>query len=238
MMRLDQDHPIWIQEGLCSLVEDYEPGGKPDELKPVPSWRSNMAKRIMNGATMLPIKKLAAVPRERFTGNSPLAHYAQARTFFLYLHSTGVLKEWYATYTTDREHGYRADRSGIKAVEFACRKPIADVDKDYKAWLRALPTVAEQIRPGAASLGVDVEQGDGDGPEIAEIPRDTPKRPNPARKAGLRRGDIITAIDGKPTRDLNELIRLLGERKAGDEVEVSYRRGQTHGTARVTLVPR
>lgn len=237
--RLGQDHPIWIQEGLCSLVEDYEIGdGKPESLKPVPSWRSNMARRILSAGNMLPISKLAAVRHERFTGTTPLAHYAQARTFFLYLWTTGKLKDWYRTYTTNREHGYRADRSGVKAIEHVYGVPSIQIDKDYRVWLRALPRVAEQHRPGQATLGVDVDPGTGDGPVIAAIPPDSRGKRNPARAAGLRIGDVLTAIDGRPTRDMNELVRILGEHEAGDEVEVSYRRGRTHGTARVTLTPR
>jgi len=234
--RLGQDHPIWIQEGLCSLVEDYElgPDSKAESLRPVASWRTNMAKRIMGGGKLLSIKQLATIPRDRFTASAPLANYAQARTVFLFFYQSGKLKDWYAAYT----RGYRADPTGVKAVEAAFGKPIAEVDKEYRAWLRALPVVAEQSRPGDAGLGVDVEQGDGDGPVIAEIPRDQRGQRNPARQAGLRAGDVITAIDGKPTRDLNELVRLLGEHDAGDEVEVSYRRGRLHGTARVRLTPR
>jgi len=239
MIRLAQDHPVWIQEGLCSLVEDYEIGdGKPESLAPIPSWRSNMTKRILTGGHLLTIKQLAALPRERFTGSSPLANYAQARTLFLYIWTRGKLKDWYTTYTTDREHGYHADRSGVKALEAAFGTPVADLDKDYRAWLRTLPIVAEQNKPGQATLGVDVEQGDGDGPVIADIPRDERGHPNPARHAGLRTGDVITAIDGKPTRDLNELVRLLGEHQVGDQVEVSYRRGTIHGAVKIALVPR
>lgn len=237
--RLGQDHPVWIQEGLCSLVEDYDlADGKAENLKPAASWRSNMARRILSAGTMLPIGKLAAVRHERFTGTTPLAHYAQARTFFLYLWTTGKLKDWYRTYTTDREHGYRADRSGVKALEHVYGAPSTQIDKDYRAWLRELPQVAEQYRQGQATLGVEVELGTGDGPVIGAIPADSRGKRNPARAAGLRMGDVITAIDGRPTRDLNELVRILGEHEAGDEVEISYRRGRTHGTARVTLAPR
>ena len=85
---------------------------------------------------------------------------------------------------------------------------------------------------------MDVEQGDGDGPVIVEIPPDVRGKPNPARQAGLRIKDVITAIDGKPTRDLNELVRVLGEHQAGDVVEISYRRGKIHGSTRVALVQR
>jgi hypothetical protein len=238
MLRLGQDHPIWIQEGLCSLVEDYEAGETAGSLKPVASWRSNIARKLLTGGGFLSVKQLAAVPADRFTGSRPLANYAMARTFFLYLSSMGRLRDWYSTYTSDPEKGYASDRTGIAAIEAVLGKPIVDVDKDYRAWLRALPMVAEQNRPGAATLGVDVEQGDGDGPVIVEIPRDERGQPNPARHAGLKVGDVITAIDGKPTRDLNELVRLLGEHRSGDEVEVSYRRGKIHGATRLQLVPR
>lgn len=226
--RLGQDHPIWIQEGLCSLVEDYEtgPDGSPT---PVPNWRTNISKRLTSNGRVLAIQKLATIPRERFTGSSPLANYAQARTVFLYLWHMGKLKDWYAAYTD----GYEADHTGVNALEKVLGKPIAEVDKDYRAWIRTLPMVAEQIKPGKAGIGAEVDPGSGDGPVIAEIDRN-----GPARKAGLRRGDVITAIDGSPTRDLNELVRLLGEREAGDEIEVSYRRGSTHGSVRLTLVRR
>lgn len=235
MTRRGQEQPIWIQEGLCSLVEDYDLGdGQPASLKPAPSWRTNMAQRMLGG-NLLPLKQFVSVPRDRFTGASPLAHYAQARTFFLYLFTSGHLKDWYTTYTTDPKTGYAADPTGLKSIEAVFGKPIADVDKDFRTWLRKLPKVAEQDRQGPAGLGVDVEEGKGDGPEIVDIPRDTHSRPNSARQAGLRVGDVIQAIDGSPTRDLNELVRLLGQHKPGDTVEISYRRGTTHGKATVKL---
>jgi hypothetical protein len=235
MTRLGQLHPIWIQEGLCSLVEDYDcPGGKAESLKPVPSWRSNIVGRLARAGRLAPLKQIAGYSQDRFTGSSPLANYAQARTFFLYLSDRGKLKDWYTWYTAHFED----DPTGIASIEHALGEPIEQVDKDYRAWARALPEVAEQIRPGHAGLGVDVEAGTGDGPVIVEIPRDRRSRtPNPAAAAGLRVGDVITAIDRRPTRDLNELVRLLGEHSAGDEVEVSYRRGAQHGSAKVKLSP-
>lgn len=230
--RLGQDHPIWIQEGLCSLVEDYEVGsdGKADSLRPVPSWRSNIAKRLAAGAKLPTLKQLATMRRERFTGANPLANYAAARTFFLYLFQQGKLREWYAHYTGH----YREDPTGVKAAEAVLGKPASEIDKDYRAWLKAVPEVAEQLHPGKVGLGADVEGGDGDGPVIVAIPRDS-RHASPAQRAGLRIGDVITAVNGQPTRDLNELVRVLGGHKEGDEVEVAYRRGKSHAKTRVTL---
>jgi hypothetical protein len=233
MTRLGQSHPVWVQEGLCSLVEDYDcPGGTAASLRPAPSWRTNISRRLAGAGKLLPLRQLASMSHDRFTGSSPLANYAQARTLFLYLFQQGKLREWYAYYTARFED----DPSGIAALEHILGKPIEQIDKDYRAWVRSLPEVAEQIRPGRAGLGVDVEAGTGDGPVIVDIPRPRRGPPNPARTAGLREGDVITAINGRPTRDLNELVRLLGEHQTGEEIEVSYRRGKEHGTVRIKLV--
>jgi hypothetical protein len=231
--RLGQDHPIWIQEGLCSLVEDYEQGadGKPESMRPVASWRSNIAKRLAAGGKLPSIKSLATMRRDRFNTSVPLSNYAQARTFFLYLFQQSKLKEWYAHYTAH----YEDDPTGLKSIEAVLGKAVPQIDREYRAWLKSLPEVAEQNRPGNVGIGADVESGDGDGPVIVALPRDATRGESPAKKAGLRVGDVITAIDGQPTRDLNELVRILGTHKPGDEVEVTYRRGKTHAAARVTL---
>jgi hypothetical protein len=231
MTRLGQDHPIWIQEGLCSLVEDYDEVGA--SLKPVPSWRTNIALRLARGGSLMPISRLAAIPRHRFTAGSPLAHYGQARTVFLYLYEHGKLKDWYAHYTAPEN--FAQDPSGIRSLEAVLEKPIAEIERDYRQWVRSLPEVAEQLKPGSAGLGVDIEGGSGDGPVIVEVPRAILGKPNPAAISGLRKGDVITAIDGRATRDMNELVRVLGEKRPGEEVEVSYRRGSSHGTTRVRL---
>jgi hypothetical protein len=229
MVRLGQTHPIWIQEGLCSLVEEYELDG--EAIRPVASWRTNIVKRMTASGRLPPLRRLASMPRDSFTGSTALANYAQARTFFLFLHDSGKLKEWYAAYTSD----FDADPTGLGAVEKVFAAPLDEIERRYRQWIRDLPQVAEQIRPGAATLGLDVDPGTGDGPVIVGIP---PERRAAMRQAGLRTGDVITAINGRATRDLNELVRILGEHEAGEEVEVSYRRGRSHLSARIVLVRR
>ncbi|MBX3410169.1 MAG: PDZ domain-containing protein [Phycisphaeraceae bacterium] len=229
--RLGQRHPVWIQEGLCSLVEDMDelPGG---ELGPAPSWRTNIAKRLERIRALMPIEQLATMPQHRFTGQRPLANYSQARTVFLFVWQRGALARWYEAYTA----GFAQDPTGVTALEEALGMPIADINREYRAWLRDLPMVPETIEPGKASLGIEIESGSGEGPVVVTVDRRLRNMPDSA--AALRPRDVITAIDGKATRDIAELVRVLGQYNVGDEVEVSYRRSRLHGQIRVRLVAR
>lgn len=186
-----------------------------------------MAKRILRINSLLPIETIATMPQLRFSGSRPLAHYAQARAIFLFLHQSGRLKDWYAHYTAN----FEADPSGVASLEAVFGTPIKDINAQYRSWLKALPEVPEQIARGMASLGIEVDAGTGDGPVVAVVPRGV-------RPGDLRMGDVIQSIDGRPTRDLAELVRVLGTCTPGQEVEVAYRRGQLHRTTSVTLIPR
>lgn len=57
----------------------------------------------------------------------------------------------------------------------------------------------------------------------------------PAAKAGLKAGDVITTIAGKPATGL-ALAWLLVSAKVGDQVEVAYSRGGVSATVSLTLI--
>jgi putative serine protease PepD len=60
----------------------------------------------------------------------------------------------------------------------------------------------------------------------------------PADKAGLRQGDVITAIDGKGIASSSDAVSAIDAHKPGDKLAVTFRRnGQSHD-AGVTLVER
>ncbi|HEV8638214.1 MAG TPA: trypsin-like peptidase domain-containing protein [Chloroflexota bacterium] len=48
---------------------------------------------------------------------------------------------------------------------------------------------------------------------------------SPAARAGLRQGDVITALDGQPVKTTDDLGAALARKKVGDRVELTVRRG-------------
>jgi tetratricopeptide (TPR) repeat protein len=227
MTRRDINMPIWIQEGLASLVEDGNAGGGGGgQFVPVPSWRTNIAKRLEKNHRLPPIEKLTTLTHERFSMNRPLRQYALARTFFLYLYDRGVLAKWYRLYTDNAE----TDPNGLTALETVLGMNADDMHKDYRQWLRNLPMIAETAEDLKVRLGIDIDNGSGDGPRvIGFVDRDA------KRTTGLKLRDVITAINSQPTRDLQELIRILDGHSPGQTVTLDYRRGKLHGQTTVTL---
>ena len=58
---------------------------------------------------------------------------------------------------------------------------------------------------------------------------------SPAGQAGLRAGDIIVEIEGKPVESNTHLVHLVADLVPGDTAEVKYYRDGKFHTARVTL---
>ena len=56
-----------------------------------------------------------------------------------------------------------------------------------------------------------------------------------ADKAGIKKGDIITAIDNHPAKDLSELLGIIGQYSPGNVVRVSLLRDRKRKIIRVTL---
>lgn len=61
---------------------------------------------------------------------------------------------------------------------------------------------------------------------------------SPAEKAGLQTGDLIIRFDGKVVRNLEDFVFVLRGKRAGDRVEVVYRRGAEVRTTNAVLEAR
>jgi putative serine protease PepD len=85
-----------------------------------------------------------------------------------------------------------------------------------------------------AYLGVATEDADGvNGARISEVRAGTP-----AAAAGLRSGDVVTAIDGTTVGSADELRRLIDAHEPGDSVTVTVSRGGDTRTLRAVLATR
>jgi putative serine protease PepD len=60
----------------------------------------------------------------------------------------------------------------------------------------------------------------------------------PAAKAGLKAGDIIVALDGKPFENWNELRLAISKHKPGDVVILNFIREGRGSVTRVTVAER
>jgi S1-C subfamily serine protease len=79
------------------------------------------------------------------------------------------------------------------------------------------PSIAQElgVKAESGALVADVTAGSG-----AEV-------------AGLRNGDVITSIDGKEVKAAEDVTSAVNSHKPGDEIKVSYRRGDE--TSEVTV---
>jgi serine protease Do len=59
-----------------------------------------------------------------------------------------------------------------------------------------------------------------------------------ADKAGIKAGDIITTIDGRPVKDGDDLVNDISARKPGTTIQLGYVRNGQHNTATVTISDR
>ena len=88
-----------------------------------------------------------------------------------------------------------------------------------------------QVEPLTPQLEAYFGAPDG-GVLVAEV---TPA--SPAEKAGLKAGDVITAVNGTSVRDASGLVEELREAGAGSQVEVRIVRDRTSTTLKATLEP-
>lgn len=82
---------------------------------------------------------------------------------------------------------------------------------------------------GGPALGVTLAKAD-DRLEVEAV-----SEGSGAEKAGLKKGDVISKVNGKPVKVLKDLIKLLEDMKAGDVVKVSLKRGGKEIEADVKL---
>lgn len=222
MDRLRQVHPIWVQEGLASLFEDYA-----WEEDGAPRFRPNIRHNLARGAAMHgnapPWPRFFTLNGPQFMEKAEL-NYALARSIFEFLADRGKLLVWYRAYT----EGFEGDPTGVKSMERAFDRPIADVEKEWRRWVAGRGAIKDHNSIDPIILGIEATNAN-DGVKVTRVHRRTP-----AAHAGLRIGDVIVSVNSETVRSLEELVMALGRRARGEPIEVGYRRRGEYRTA--TLV--
>ncbi|MFB0559095.1 MAG: S1C family serine protease [Dehalococcoidales bacterium] len=117
------------------------------------------------------------------------------------------------------------------AISSNSANPIIEelVQKGYvvRPWLGVVLYTVDQYAVFRYRLAVDK------GTLITEIGPGSP-----ADKAGLKVGDVIVSFDGKEITTAQELIQAIHSGQIGQEVEITYWRGETENTTRATLIER
>ncbi|AWO01747.1 hypothetical protein DLD77_08570 [Chitinophaga alhagiae] len=86
------------------------------------------------------------------------------------------------------------------------------------------------ITGNKAVLGVITEKKEAAGATVVEVGEGTA-----AEKAGLKKGDVITAVNDKKVSEPQDLHETIGEMEPGDKVTVTYKRNGKESKATATL---
>ncbi|WP_343700262.1 PDZ domain-containing protein [Chitinophaga sp.] len=86
------------------------------------------------------------------------------------------------------------------------------------------------ITGNKAVLGVITEKKEAAGATVVEVGEGTA-----AEKAGLKKGDVITAVNDKKVNEPQDLHEMIGEMEPGDKVTVTYKRNGKESKATATL---
>ncbi len=224
MERRNQKHAMWVQEGIASLYEDYEIS-EDGSIIFAPNLRHNIARNQINRNLAVSLETLFKMtPRTFMKGNA--RYYPQVRSLFEFLADLNLFEEWYEAYTDT----WNRSPEGILAWEKIFGVPLEQVERRWKNWVVQRGEVDVRIDYGDASIGVAGEDA-GDGVRITSV------QSRNARRAGLRQGDVIVAVDDTPVRARGELVQAIAKKRVGQRVRLRIRRDGDYRNAVITLAP-
>jgi hypothetical protein len=212
MERSGQRHPIWIQEGLASLYENYTIRAD-GSVEFQPNIRFNIARKQVVSKTVMPWKELFALRPQAFMSDAERL-YPQVRAIFEFIAREGKLVEFYKALCATSQD----DPDGSSAIERTFGVPLAKVEERWKKWMIQRGAIDDSVSRRDASLGLTAEDA-GDGVRIRSF-----VLKSAAKAAGLRVGDVIFAIDGVRVSNREELVLAVARLDVGKSIRVDYRR--------------
>lgn len=145
---------------------------------------------------------------------------------------------------TDYHPDYHKPTDTADKINVAGMRKVVDLAEDLITYLTTNPQRPEyvEVKGGGASmsmgprLGVRPATADGkDGVLLEEVVAG-----DPADKAGMKKGDRIVMLAGKPIKTFDNLVAEMANQKSGTTIDVGYVRDGKSETAKVELpfVPR
>ena len=120
------------------------------------------------------------------------------------------------------------------AIPTAIMNKVVDDIKQYGTVQRAMIGISgsdvNAYVDAEKEKGNEVDLGTMEGIYIAEVVED-----GAAEDAGLKKGDVITHIDGQKVTQFGELQGIMAQKRPGDKVTVTYLRNKKKQTATLTL---
>jgi hypothetical protein len=132
MEAFHQMHQNWIIEGLATLFEDSHIID--EHAQPQPNYRLKIIQNLVRGGHHVPFETYVTWDQKAFM-KAPGNHYSQARYMLFYLHQKNLLKRWYDAYVAS----FAKDATGAEALRTVCGKPLAEIEKEWAAWILSLP---------------------------------------------------------------------------------------------------
>jgi RNase P/RNase MRP subunit p29 len=215
-----QRHPIWLIEGLATLFESSDRNGK---VVPLHSYRLRVVQAAIRTKRTIPWRKLMSMQQPEFLRVAQLA-YAQSRYMLFYMHEKGLLKKFYDEYTN--KDSFASDKTALASFEVVFGKPIETVEREWKTW-----ALAQKVPP-IPFLGISTQEKGG------QLVVRTVSGKSPAAKAGIKVGDVVTAIGERVIGGMSDLMGAIGARKVGDEIEVTVKRKDKDLTLKAKLASR
>ncbi len=222
MERSGQRHPIWIQEGLASLYEDYD-RDEQGNFSFRPNMRHNFARKQVKSTTAQSWRSLLSMSAATFMEDAERL-YPQVRSIFEFLAREKKAESFFAEYILT----YDIDESGATALERVFHEPLQTIEQRWRKWVLARGTVDDTVQRGDAALGVQTEDT-GDGARILRFVKNSA-----AERAGLTVGDVIIQVALEPVRSVIELQMACAKLRVGSVVAVRYRRGANDAVVQVT----
>ena len=120
------------------------------------------------------------------------------------------------------------------AIPTSIMNKVVDDLKKYGTVQRAVigieGTDVKNYVDGQKDQGKEIDLGTMEGIYVATVSEESA-----AEEAGLKEGDVITAIDGKDVNKMADLQEYLAKKRPGDKVSITYMRNKKNATKSVTL---